>query len=108
MTDEDQSPEKTKQVGYSGQTSKSKGTSPSFNEETIEFLNVHGVVPELSFLSFRVMNDVPGPDIMAAWACVRLDRLRFGYRFLGLLNKDGMPSKGILLVKVALREASAC
>ncbi|CEI62473.1 hypothetical protein FVEN_g5015 [Fusarium venenatum] len=108
MTDEDQSPEKTKQVGYSGQTCKSKGTSPSFNEETIEFLNVDGVVPELSFLSFRVMNDVPGPDVMAAWACVRLDRLRLGYRFLRLLDKDGMPSKGILLVKVTLREASTC
>ncbi|KAM0228346.1 hypothetical protein ACHAPO_010787 [Fusarium lateritium] len=106
MTEEDQSPEKTKQVGYSGQTCKSKGTSPNFNEETIEFLNVDGVVPELSFLSFRVMNDVPGPDVMAAWACVRLDRLRLGYRFLRLLDKDGMPSKGILLVKVTLREAS--
>ncbi|GKU11338.1 unnamed protein product [Fusarium langsethiae] len=106
MTDEDQSPEKTKQVGYGGRTSKSKGTSPSFNEETIEFLNVDGVVPELSFLSFRVMNDVPGPDVMAAWACVRLDRLRLGYRFLRLMDKDGMPSKGILLVKVTMREAS--
>ncbi|CAF3658430.1 unnamed protein product [Fusarium graminearum] len=106
MTDEDQSPEKMKQVGYSGQTCKSKGTSPSFNEETIEFLNVQGVVPELSFLSFRVMNDVPGPDVMAAWACVRLDRLRLGYRFLRLLDKDGMPSKGILLMKVTMREVS--
>ncbi|QPC71275.1 hypothetical protein HYE68_002027 [Fusarium pseudograminearum] len=106
MTDEDQSPEKMKQVGYSGQTCKSKGTSPSFNEETIEFLNVQGVVPELSFLSFRIMNDVPGPDVMAAWACVRLDRLRLGYRFLRLLDKDGMPSKGILLVKVTMREGS--
>jgi hypothetical protein len=107
MTNENESPEKVKQVGYSGQTSKSKGTSPSFDEETIEFLNIHGVVPELAFLSFRVMNDVPGPDVMAAWACVRLDRLRLGYRFLRLMDKDGMPSKGILLVKVAMREASS-
>ncbi|KAH7184526.1 PLC-like phosphodiesterase [Fusarium flagelliforme] len=105
MTSEDQAPEQAKQAGYSGETSKSKGTSPSFGEDTIEFLNIEGVVPELAFLSVRVMNDVPGPDVMAAWACVRLDRLRLGYRFLRLLDKDGMPSKGILLVKVAMREA---
>ncbi|RBR20294.1 uncharacterized protein FIESC28_05258 [Fusarium coffeatum] len=104
MTSEDQAPEQAKQAGYSGETSKSKGTSPSFGEDTIEFLNIEGVVPELAFLSVRVMNDVPGPDVMAAWACVRLDRLRLGYRFLRLLDKDGMPSKGILLVKVAMRE----
>ncbi|KAJ4112185.1 hypothetical protein NW768_011764 [Fusarium equiseti] len=105
MTSEDQAPEQAKQAGYSGETSKSKGTSPSFGEDTIEFLNIEGVVPELAFLSVRVMNDVPGPDVMAAWACVRLDRLRLGYRFLRLLDKNGMPSKGILLVKVAMREA---
>ncbi|CAG7558166.1 unnamed protein product [Fusarium equiseti] len=105
MTTEDQAPEQAKQAGYSGETSKSKGTSPSFGEDTIEFLNIEGVVPELAFLSVRVMNDVPGPDVMAAWACVRLDRLRLGYRFLRLLDKDGMPSKGILLVKVTMREA---
>lgn len=105
MTSEDQAPEQAKQAGYSGETSKSKGTSPSFCEDTIEFLNIEGVVPELAFISVRVMNDVPGPDVMAAWACVRLDRLRLGYRFLRLLDKDGMPSKGLLLVKVAMREA---
>ncbi|KAL4732106.1 hypothetical protein ACLX1H_001114 [Fusarium chlamydosporum] len=69
MTNENASPEQVKQVGYSGETSKSKGTNPNFNEDTIEFLNIDGVVPELAFLSFRVMNDVPGPDVMAAWAC---------------------------------------
>ncbi|KAF5672054.1 phospholipase [Fusarium heterosporum] len=106
MVDENAMPEDVKQVGYSGETRKSKGTSPDFGAETIEFLNIDGVVPELTFLSFMVMNDVPGPDVMAAWACVRLDRLRLGYRFLRLMTHDGRPSKGILLVKTELREAS--
>ncbi|KAF4339019.1 phospholipase C [Fusarium beomiforme] len=106
MVDENATAEQVKQVGYSGETGKRRGTNPDFGGETIEFLNVEGVVPELAFLSFRVMNDVPGPDVMAAWACVRLDRLRLGYRFLRLLDKDGMPSKGVLLVKSEVREAS--
>ncbi|KXH60903.1 1-phosphatidylinositol-4,5-bisphosphate phosphodiesterase delta-1 [Colletotrichum salicis] len=86
-------------------TSKSTGTSPNFGGEVIEFLNVEGVVPELAFLSFIVMNDVLGPDVMTAWACVRLDRLRLGYRFVRLLDKDSMPSKGILLIKTVMTEA---
>ncbi|KAF4452101.1 hypothetical protein F53441_5034 [Fusarium austroafricanum] len=92
MVDENATAEEVKQVGYSGDTCKSKGTSPDFGAETIEFLNVEGVVPELAFLSFRVMNDVPGPDVMAAWACVRLDRLRLGYRFLRLLDHEEQPN----------------
>lgn len=99
MVREDATAEQVKQVGYSGVTGKSKGTNPDFGGETIEFVNVEGVVPELAFLSFVVMNDVVGPDVMAAWSCIRLDRLRAGYRFVRLLDKDGMPSKGILLVK---------
>lgn len=106
MVDENTTAEQVKQIGYSRETGKSKGTSPDFGGETVEFRNVEGVVPELAFLSFRVMNDVPGPDVMAAWACVRLDRLRLGYRFLRLLDKEGMPSKGILWVKSEVREAS--
>ncbi|KAF4496053.1 phospholipase C [Fusarium agapanthi] len=105
IVDENATAEEVKQIGYSGETGKSKGTSPDFGGETVEFLNVDGVVPELAFLSFRLMNDVPGSDVMAAWACVRLDRSRLGYRFLRLLDKEGMPSKGILLVKSEIREA---
>uniref|UniRef100_L2FNL9 Phosphoinositide phospholipase C n=1 Tax=Colletotrichum fructicola (strain Nara gc5) TaxID=1213859 RepID=L2FNL9_COLFN len=98
--------EQVKQVGYSGQTSKSRGTSPDFGGEVIEFLNVEGVVPKLAFLSFVVMNDVIGPDVMTAWACVRLDRLRLGYRFIRVLGKSGMPTNGILLIKTELKEAA--
>ncbi|WYZ34048.1 hypothetical protein EsH8_I_000324 [Colletotrichum jinshuiense] len=107
MVGEDADEDQVKQVGYRGETGKSKGTSPDFGGEVIEFLNIEGVVPELTFLSFVIMNDVVGLDAMAAWACVRLDRLRLGYRFVRLLDKDGMPSKGILLIKTEVTEAVA-
>ncbi|KZL64121.1 1-phosphatidylinositol-bisphosphate phosphodiesterase [Colletotrichum tofieldiae] len=107
MVGEDADEEQVKQVGYSGQTGKSKGTSPDFGGGMIEFLNIEGVVPELAFLSLVVMNDIVGPDAMAAWACIRLDRLRLGYRFVRLLDKDGMPSRGTLLIKTEVTEAVA-
>lgn len=39
-------------------------------------------------------------DTLAAWACIRLDRLQQGYRFIKLLDAKGMPTDGVLLVKV--------
>ncbi|OHW96635.1 1-phosphatidylinositol-bisphosphate phosphodiesterase delta-1 [Colletotrichum incanum] len=107
IADEDAGEERVKQVGYSGQTRKSKGTSPEFGSEVIEFLNIEGVVPELAFLSLVVMNDTVGPDEMAAWACVRLHRLRLGYRFVRLLDQDSVPSRGTLLIKTEVMEAVA-
>ncbi|KAL8387938.1 hypothetical protein RB595_009562 [Gaeumannomyces hyphopodioides] len=94
------------EIEYRGQTEKKKGTSPDFEAEVIEFQNVEGVLPELTFLTLVVMNDVVGPDVMAAWAAIRLDRLRPGYRFVRLMDKDGLPSKGILLIKTDIIEAA--
>jgi hypothetical protein len=37
---------------------------------------------------------------LAAWACIRLDRLQQGYRFIRLLDSKGLPSPGLLLVKI--------
>ncbi|KAH7353373.1 1-phosphatidylinositol-4,5-bisphosphate phosphodiesterase delta-1 [Plectosphaerella cucumerina] len=105
MVSDDADPEEVQQVGYRGETSRSKGTSPDFGGQPIDFLDIGGVVPELTFLSFVVMNDVPGPDEMAAWACIRLDRLRTGYRFVRVMDKDGMPGKGVLLIKTEINEA---
>lgn len=39
-------------------------------------------------------------DKLAAWACIRLDRLQPGYRFIDLKNARGKPSAGKLLVKI--------
>jgi hypothetical protein len=39
-------------------------------------------------------------DSLAAWACIRLDRLQQGYRFIRLLDYKGFASEGLLLVKI--------
>lgn len=39
-------------------------------------------------------------DDLAAWACIRLDRLQPGYRFISLLDENGVATAGILLVKI--------
>lgn len=42
-----------------------------------------------------------GSRELLSWACIRLDRLRRGYRFVGLLDPKGNPiPDGKLLVKV--------
>lgn len=37
---------------------------------------------------------------MAGWACIRLDRLRTGYRFVSLMDARGNPTEGKLLVRI--------
>lgn len=39
-------------------------------------------------------------DELAAWACIRLDRLQQGYRFIDLKDASGKPSPGKLLVRI--------
>lgn len=42
-----------------------------------------------------------GPDELLSWACIRLDRLRPGYRYVRLMDKKGRPIKdGKLLVRI--------
>lgn len=52
------------------------------------------------FCRFKIQDDEIGKDDLAAWACIRLDRLQAGYRFVHLLNANGYPSQGLLLVKI--------
>ena len=49
---------------------------------------------------FKVMNDAFGKDTILGWSCIRLDRLREGYRILHLLSADGARSDAIMLVKI--------
>lgn len=49
---------------------------------------------------FKVESEGYAIDSMVAWACIRLDRLRQGYRFLTLLDRKGLATEGIFLVKV--------
>jgi phosphatidylinositol phospholipase C delta len=54
---------------------------------------------------FKVEDDAPrlvsiNRDPFAAWACVRLDRLQTGYRFIHLFDANGNPTEGRLLVRI--------
>lgn len=49
---------------------------------------------------FKIQDDEFGKDDLAAWACVRLDRLKEGYRFVHLLDATGVTSAGLLLVNI--------
>ena len=71
-----------------------------FAGRRVEYKEVLGVVEELSFLRIKVMNDEMGKDPLAAWTCIRLDRLRDGWRLVRLLNAAGEKSEGILLVGI--------
>jgi hypothetical protein len=49
---------------------------------------------------FKIKDDEIGRDSLAAWACIRLDRLREGYRFVHLYDCTGEKNGGVLLVRV--------
>lgn len=49
---------------------------------------------------FKVEDEGLVTDKLAAWACIRLDRLQQGYRFIDLKDALGRPSAGKLLVKI--------
>ncbi|KIW65102.1 hypothetical protein PV04_07386 [Phialophora macrospora] len=77
---------------------------PDFKGEVMSWYNTSNAIQELSFIRLKIMDDRSmGKDNMLAWACIRLDRLQPGYRFVHLLNPSGMPSPGALLVHVSKR-----
>lgn len=89
---------------FRAQTTNSRGTSPYFEGELLEFQNVQCIIPRLAFVTFTIMSEAAvGPDVVAAWACIRLDRLKSGYRLVHLLDKRGLPSRGVLLVRLTQR-----
>lgn len=45
-------------------------------------------------------DDSFGRDDLAAWACIRLDRLGKGVRFVHLFDTHGIQTDGVLLVKI--------
>ena len=52
------------------------------------------------FDRLKIHDDEIGKDDLAAWACVRLDRLQQGFRFVHLLDAKGEQTRGLLLVKI--------
>ncbi|KUI64817.1 1-phosphatidylinositol 4,5-bisphosphate phosphodiesterase 1 [Cytospora mali] len=101
----DNAPEEEKEGEYKESTESVKGTcDPDYKGQLLEFKTVPGVVEELSFVRFIVRDDeMFRRDDLAAWACVRLDRLRLGYRFVHLMDARGQETDGVLLVKVMKR-----
>jgi hypothetical protein len=45
------------------------------------------------------MHDKLVNDPLAAWACIRLDRLQPGYRFIHFFNEKGVQTKGVILAR---------
>lgn len=79
-----------------------RGCAPSWGPSghTVEFRGIAGVVERIAFVRIRILDEEFGHDDLAAWACVRLDRLQVGYRIVRLFDDRGVMSSGLLLLKV--------
>lgn len=85
---------------YKSRTRTHKGRDIDLGGEKLEFKNITGLVDELTFVRFTVRDDEIGRDDLAAWACVRLDRLGEGYRLIHLMDTEGASTDSVVLVKV--------
>lgn len=77
-----------------------RGSNIDLGDEKLEFRGISGLIEELTFIRFTIRDDEIGRDDLAAWACVRLDRLGEGYRFVHLLDMQGRLTEGSILIKV--------
>ncbi|KAI1856203.1 hypothetical protein JX265_011715 [Neoarthrinium moseri] len=97
-------PASTGTVNKKQHTASAKSDHPDFGDQqnTFEFLNIPNVVDQLSFVRFKVEDAAKGfiGNPFAAWACIRLDRLQSGYRFIRLMSPKGVETSGVLLVHV--------
>ncbi|KAL7798272.1 putative phospholipase C [Trichoderma ceciliae] len=85
---------------YKVRTKTHKGCDLDLGAEKLEFKGIPGLVEELTFVRFTIRDDEIGRDDLAAWACIRLDRLGQGYRFVHLRDTKGIATEGAILVKV--------
>lgn len=90
----------TKRGPYKAQTDTQHGATPDFAKNALRFTDIEGIEPELSFVVLKVFDDRPGLDYMVAGACLRLDRLRTGYRFIRLMDRQGKATDSMLLAKI--------
>ncbi|KAK2608794.1 hypothetical protein QQS21_002651 [Conoideocrella luteorostrata] len=88
------------EIRHKARTKTHKGTDVDLGQQQISFHDVDGLLEELTFVRFMVRDDELGIDDLAAWACVRLDRLGQGFRFIHLLDAKGRLTEGTILVKV--------
>ncbi|KAL1870277.1 hypothetical protein VTK73DRAFT_2726 [Phialemonium thermophilum] len=93
----------TREGQYRRKTVPGETDSPDWGRDgcCLAFSGVRLGMEELSFVRFKVEDDSSYfRGSSAAWACVRLDRLRQGYRFIELLDAKGKPTPGTLFVKI--------
>ncbi|KAJ5154290.1 uncharacterized protein N7500_009729 [Penicillium coprophilum] len=100
---QDDASSESEKSSYRRCTKSSSGRNPDFGAQKLEFPTVTGIIEELSFLRFKIKDDEIGRDTLAAWACIRLDRLREGHRLLHLHDCTGEKTGGILLVNIVKR-----
>ena len=86
---------------YKMRSRTNKGRDVDFKGEVLKFTAIPKAVEELTFVRLTVRDDEFGRDDLAAWVCVRLDRLRTGYRFVHLMDSKGQLTDGVVLLKVA-------
>ncbi|CAI7565091.1 unnamed protein product [Penicillium palitans] len=98
--DQDDASSDTEKSSYRRCTKSSSGRNPDFKGQKLEFPTVTGIIEELSFLRIKIKDDEIGRDPLAAWACIRLDRLREGYRLIHLHECAGEKTGGVLLVNI--------
>lgn len=78
-------------------TKSKRGIEAAWNTQ-LDFDSVPDVIPSLTFVRFKIMDEEFGRDDLAAWACVRLDRLRQGYRVVRLFDNAGRLTDGVLVI----------
>ncbi|CAG8974999.1 hypothetical protein HYALB_00011183 [Hymenoscyphus albidus] len=93
---------RAKEGDYKEKTEYSKGDHPDYGPEgqKMTFEGIPQVVEELSFVRFKVEDSKIAKDDLVAWACIRLDRLQQGYRFIHLFDVKGHVTPGMLFVKI--------
>ncbi|KAL5596566.1 uncharacterized protein BROUX77_007250 [Berkeleyomyces rouxiae] len=68
----------------------------------LEFERIPRVTDKLSYLRFTVEDSsLLGQNMLFSWQCIRLDRLRTGFRFIPLMNKKAEQC-GYLLVTIEM------
>jgi len=84
-----------------------QGRNPSFSSRAgqgavLTYRNVTVDEEQLCFVRLKVVDkDRMAKDDLAAWSCIRLDRLREGLRIVRLWDASGASYGGLLLVKVS-------
>ncbi|KAI1335320.1 PLC-like phosphodiesterase [Xylariaceae sp. FL0016] len=97
---------KLPQVDYKQYVGPGRTDHPEFSLKAreVRFTGLQKVVEQLSFIRLKIEHAPPrlsiARDPLTSWACIRLDRLATGYRFVQLLDSNGSETEGRLLVKI--------